>query len=101
MRHHSLRAELGKLVRDEATQRVGILMDVFEYSERVPPQPSGGLHPPALAFIRPEHGGREWEARTERITVLERADARQRPPGKSGGEVGAEAHAPREAGDGR
>lgn len=68
---HWARAQLGKRVRDEASHRVGVLMDVLACPEALRPHALDRPRSSALAFIRPERGGREWETRIERVTLLE------------------------------
>jgi hypothetical protein len=49
---------LGTVVRDLATDRVGVLADVLDYSD---PYQVGAVQPPVrLAFLRPLGGGCEW-----------------------------------------
>ncbi|MFC4328475.1 hypothetical protein ACFPC0_11615 [Streptomyces andamanensis] len=53
---HGRRAWVGDLVRDEETDRHGVVTDV-----------QGG----ALWVLRPEHGGGQWTSRRpERLTVV-------------------------------
>ncbi|MDT3396923.1 hypothetical protein RKE29_09740 [Streptomyces sp. B1866] len=61
--------EVGRLVRDETSGRTGLLMAVVDYADpaQCPPYPR---RVERLAFVRPEHGGREWTARPDRVRVL-------------------------------
>lgn len=54
----------GQRVRDEVTGRVGVLMDVGDWED---PQARTTQR---LAFLRPEHGGREWTTEPDRLSVL-------------------------------
>jgi hypothetical protein len=60
----ALRAARGRLVRDEVTGQVGRLMYVGDWED---PSTRKSYR---LAFIRPEHGGREWTTAPDKVTVL-------------------------------
>lgn len=55
---------LGQRVRDEATGRIGTLMEVSEWED------PRARTTQWLAFLRPEHGGREWTTEPHQLTVL-------------------------------
>jgi hypothetical protein len=58
----------GTVVRDLDLDRVGVLMDVIDYTSPALPGPDAQRPGQQLAFIRPVGGGREWTSRPDRIT---------------------------------
>lgn len=58
---------LGAVVRDLATDRVGVLTDVLDYSD--PYHVGTGRQIVRLAFLRPIGGGREWTTRPDQVVV--------------------------------
>ncbi|MFA7768256.1 hypothetical protein ACGFNX_30285 [Streptomyces sp. NPDC048723] len=54
------RSDIGERVQD-AYGRIGILRDI-DLQWEDPSDPPGGRRRHMVAFISPEHGGREWHA---------------------------------------
>jgi hypothetical protein len=70
----------GTIVRDLDTDRVGVLMDVIDYTSPALPGPDAQCPGRRLAFIRPVGGGREWTThlltRSQTIQVTRPHDVR-------------------------